>query len=187
MQNSLLTTTSATIAKIETPAEAAQLSKIAQAASEFYRAQDDREKSQQAKTIYIHAARRAGELLLPENTPREIGGDRKSTEYRSTVDPRTQYQEALDGAGITDSMSKVWQNLAKIPADVLEQYFTDPKYQHTEYTIKGLLSFAFGGSSNGLTLEGAMKKFQDVVIYIAVEFPDSIDDMKSLFEEILGE
>jgi len=185
-QSALIPFDRAQIERLSTPLEAANYVKKALLASEIYKALDDRESSQDAKRIYILSAHRAGELLLPETITREIGGDRKSTGYRSTVD-LTAYQEALDGAGITESQAKIWQKLAKIALETIEQYFDDPKYQWTEYTIKGLFMFALGQENGGnpMTLEGAMKKFQDIVSYIALEYPDAVDDMRTLFDEIL--
>jgi hypothetical protein len=172
MTTDITTITAAHIARIETPGEAAKLSRVAKAASIFYQAQDDRQASQQAKAVYIRAAVRAGELLL--DTPRENGG-RKTRNSNTHVTP---YQEALDGAGITRHTAQVWQRLAEIPCTVLEAYFIDPKYQMTEYTFIDLLKYAKApGGGLVITLDSIMNKIVRLIRYALDCWPDEAPEL----------
>jgi phage N-6-adenine-methyltransferase len=139
MPNSLQTVTKSAIEKKTDIKELAKLKSAADAAEIFYKAQDDLQASQKAKEISFRSARRAGWLLLPENTPRENGGRPKNSFPEKRVS--TPYQEALDGTGITPFISATWQKLAKTPEGLFEKYLADAKFANTEFTIKGLLRY----------------------------------------------
>jgi len=131
----LTTVTQAQIEKIGTVKEAVKLNGMAKAAVEFYKAQEDLVAAQRAKEIYLRSARQAGFLLL--STPRDNGGPNSLHVKRVT-----EYQETLDGAGISPFISFTWQKLAIIEDELFEQYLAEAKFEHTEYTITDLLRYA---------------------------------------------
>jgi hypothetical protein len=170
--------TPAAIARIQTPAEAATLSRMADAASVFYKAKGDLVASQDAKAISLRSARRAGELLLPENAPRENGGrPKKSLQQKSIYVECTSYQKATEDAGITPFIAHTWQKLAQIPDDKFEMYLVEAKFQHTEYTVNGLLSYAHGKRVKNFTLDSAMKVFLHWLNFILSEWPDEAPEL----------
>ena len=135
MDNELTTANQASIEKITNVSDAAKLNGVAKAAVEFYKAQEDMVAAQRAKEIYFRSARQAGFLLL--STPRDNGGPNSLHVKRVT-----KYQETLDGAGISPFISWTWQKLAIIKDGLFEQYLSEAKFEHTEYTINGLLRYA---------------------------------------------
>jgi len=166
----------AAIERLQTPKEAAYIAKMAKVAGEFYRARDDRETSQQAKEIYLRSARRAGQLLLPERVERSNGGRPKNSLNLKRV--LTKYMETLEEAGITPHQGQTWQRLAEIDDLIFEEYFLNPKFQLTEYTINGLLRFAAnGGESDDETLDGAMDRFKRLVDYMLQKWPEDAPEL----------
>ncbi len=131
--------TAAEIAKIGTVKEAAKVKGMADAAVEFYKAQDDHQASQQAKEISMRSARQAGVILLPPgqggSTPREHG---KRTDLTSC----TAYTGLLDDAGISPKTGDNWQKLARVPDGKFEAYFAEAEYMNWEYSIASLMKFA---------------------------------------------
>jgi hypothetical protein len=172
--------TPAAIQRIQTPAAAAYLAHMAKAAAVFYSVQGMRDRSQTAKAIYIRAARRAGELMLPENTPRSNGG-RPNSSHDAPVS--TPYQEACDGAGITRHTALTWQKLAEIPDIIFENYLVNPKYKLTEYTFVDLFKYSHApGGGVVITLESLAEKMINLIHYARKAFPD---DGPELFRTLL--
>lgn len=132
--------TASEIAKIETVKEAAKIKGMADAAVEFYKAQDDHQTAQQAKEISMRSARQAGVILLPPGqggqTEREMG---KRTDI-ATSD--TQYRRLIDDAGISEATAKNWQKLARVPEGKFESYFAEAEYMNWEYSVASLMRFA---------------------------------------------
>lgn len=129
--------TAAKIAKIGTVKEAAKVKGMADAAVEFYKAQDDHQTSQQAKEISMRSARQAGVILLPPGqggqTPREVGGRGNSPSKLASL---------CDDAGISNTTADNWQKLARVPIDKFEAYFAEAEYMNWEYSIASLMKFA---------------------------------------------
>jgi len=91
----LTTHTPASIAQIETVPDAAKLAREMRIAADILdKAQNKHANAQQARAVYLLAARRAGELLL--DVPRSNGGRPNSLQQKRV----TLYQEAQDAAGI---------------------------------------------------------------------------------------
>ena len=135
--------TAAEIAKIETVKEAVKVKGMADAAVEFYKAQDDHQTSQQAKEISMRSARRAGIILLPPgqggNTKREQGIRKDLITQGNEV---TAYQQTLDDAGISPKTGFHWQKLARVPDGKFESYFAEAEYMNWEYSVASLMRFA---------------------------------------------
>ena len=129
--------TAAEIAKIETVKEAAKVKGMADAAVEFYKAQDDHQTAQQAKEISMRSARQAGVILLPPGqggqTPREVGGRGNSPSRLASL---------CDDAGISTTTADNWQKLARVPDDKFETYFAEAEYMNWEYSVASLMRFA---------------------------------------------
>lgn len=136
--------TAAEIAKIETVKEAAKVKGMADAAVEFYKAQDDHQTSQQAKEISMRSARQAGVILLPPGqggTTERKQGERTDITSRTTYD-KLGYLETLDDAGISEATSRNWQKLARVPDGKFEAYFAEAEYMNWEYSVASLMKFA---------------------------------------------
>lgn len=83
----------------------------------------------QAIEIRIRAERRAGELLKPmERSPLSQGGNsgKNQAAVYAEPPPPSAYQEAKQGAGISDAQAKRWQKLADIPDAEFEQALQEP-------------------------------------------------------------
>ena len=130
--------TAAEIANIETVKEAVKVKGMADAAVEFYKAQDDHQTSQKAKEISMRSARRAGEILA--TVPRDKGGY-SSHGGMST----TEYQQAIEGAGIPATTAHNWQKIASVDNSKFETYFAEAEYSNWEYSVYSLLRFANDG------------------------------------------
>ena len=130
----------AEIAKIETVKEAATIKGMADAAVEFYKAQDDYQTAQQAKEISMRSARQAGIILLPPGqggrTEREQG---KRTDLGAS---ESKFLKLCDDAGITHTTAINWQKLARVPDGKFEAYFAEAEYMNWEYSVASLMKFA---------------------------------------------
>jgi len=137
MTNELQHYNKAAIEKIETVSEAVYVKNMADAAVEFYKAQDDHQTAQRAKEISMRSARQAGVILLPPGqggqTEREVGGRGNSG---------SAFLSLCDESGISDTTAKNWQKLARVPTDKFEAYFAEAEYMNWEYSIAGLMKFA---------------------------------------------
>ena len=186
MNTSIEAQTPAAIAAIETAAEAAYISRMANAASVFYAARGDRETAQQTKEIYIRSARRAGKLLL--DIPRENGGRPKnSLRQKSVYVISTSYQQQMDSAGISPFVAHVWQKLAEIPDEKIEIYLAEAKYAQTEYTINGLLNFANGKRIIPHTLDSAINIILHWLKIALEEWPDEAPEiLRAVIEREIG-
>lgn len=140
--------TATEIARIDNVKDAAKLKRMADAAIEFYKAQDDHQTSQQAKEISMRSARQAGIILLPPgqggNTPREKGGRGNSG---------SGYLTLVDDAGISEATAKNWQKLARVPTEKFEAYFAEAEYMNWEYSISSLMKFTHEWHGRGNTAE----------------------------------
>lgn len=130
------------IAKIETVKEAAKVKGMADAAVEFYKAQDDHHTAQQAKEMSMRSARRAGEILW--EVPREPrkGAGRPPKNSISQPSPNTPYQQTLEDSGVTDFTAHNWQKIYRVPDGKFEAYFAEAEYMNQEYSIASLMRFA---------------------------------------------
>lgn len=138
MENELQQYTASEIAKISTVKDAAKVKGMADAAVEFYKAQDDHQTSQQAKEISMRSARRAGEMLA--DVPRERGRPEKNS-----LPKVTNYQRTLDDAGISTKTAHNWQKIAKVGDAKFETYFAEAEYSNWEYSVYSLLRFSNEG------------------------------------------
>ena len=134
--------TPAQIATIQDVSEAVKVKRMADAATLFYKAQDELETAQEAKRISMLSARRAGELLL--DTPREQG---KRTDLDTS---HTTYARLLDDSGISPSTALNWQKLAGITEEKFMTYFAEAEFRNWEYTQYSLLRYADGKDAKQL-------------------------------------
>jgi hypothetical protein len=189
MDTSIITTTPAAIARIQTVTDAADLARKAELAARIFEAiRDKHENAQKARAVWLLAVRRGGELLL--EIPRENGGRPRNTFELQLV---TLYQEAKESAGVSDFQAQVWQRLAEIPRDTMERYLHDPRYQLGEYSVNGLMTFAYGKRKPAIqTLQGALKMMKHFARAVADrddfgELPADIKarvlDLLALFDE----
>lgn len=142
MANALTTYTAAQIAKIENIKDAAYVKEMADAATVFYRAQDDWQNSQKAREVALRSVRQAGIILLPPDqggrTARAKGGRPENNSFHN----ETSYQTVLDEAGISEVTGHRWQKVARVPGDKFEAYFAEAEYKNEEYSVAGLMKFA---------------------------------------------
>lgn len=174
--NGLTVNSIQSIEQIVDVTEAVNVNKHAMAAAVIYKAQGDLQRMQDMKRIYLESARRAGELLLEAERRPGVRGHEV-----------TDYQEAIDGAGITRYVAHTWQKLAQIDRKKWDEYFVEGKYQWTEYTIKGLISYATGKRESVITQEGMLKIIAHWLKRYTKEYP-GIDDtvlLQNLFWKVL--
>ena len=139
MTNELQRYNKAAIEKIETVSEAVYIKNMADAAVEFYKAQDDHQTSQQAKEVSMRSARQAGVILLP---PGQGGQTEREQGNRNSSSGLTNYQQVTEDAGISRATADNWQKLARVPIDKFEAYFAEAEYMNWEYSVASLLKFA---------------------------------------------
>ena len=131
--------TAAEIANITDISEAAYIKKMADAAKEFYDAQDDHTKAQQAKEISMRSARQAGYIL--STIPRE----RYRNQYSDSLPMVTNLEAAIEAAGISNKTAHHWQKLAEVLDDKFESYFAEAEYSNWEFSVYSLLRYANDG------------------------------------------
>ena len=123
------------LAQMEDVREVKQVKDMADAATEFYKAQDDFQMSQKAKELSMRSCRRAGQILA--DVPRNPG-----TRTDTSCHDVTRYQKILDDSGVGERSAARWQQIARIPEGKFERYFIEDEYYGNEFTIAGLMKYA---------------------------------------------
>lgn len=109
--------------------------------------------------IRIRAERKAGQLLADtERSPKSKGGDTKSAMQREG--PKSEYQEAKEDAGISDTQAQRWQQLAAMPHEDFERKLQDPLIKPT---TTGLINGdkPKPASDRALWLWGQLRDFEE--------------------------
>ncbi len=136
MSNEIQKQDPAKIATITDVKEAARVKEMADAAAQFYAAQDDLMRAQQAKEIAMRSARQAGALLA--EVPRKPGERTDLTSRRR----EGRLKEILDDSGLSETTGRRWQKLAEIPDEQFELYFGEAHFSNWEYTFASLMRWA---------------------------------------------
>lgn len=133
------------------------------------------EAERQACNIRLRAERKVGKMLQEtERDPGNGGHNRGSGQGDPSV---TEYQQAKEGAGISDTQAKRWQKLASVDEKEFESALADPE---TKPSTSGLIKKANGSSNKmdpaALWLWGYLRDFERENI-VATELPKLFGEM----------
>jgi len=156
----------AAIAQIETAADAADLVKRIDALQAIYRAIGDSLETEHKLAIKRLEAIQRGGLALAALERGQAG--RKS---RSAMPEFSEYQQAIDSAGISERLARMWQEVAHIPTHIFDTYIDTCIEKSAEITMLGALRAAKASDASA-TGRGAA---------VVLDLPATLYDVAPIF------